>query len=181
MLIFIGGIHGVGKTFFCEQLINKVPNNVSQNIVFTSASHIINTEKNDYKDQSKLVSDVDLNQKLLIQGVKKLKEKGGVIILDGHFCLLTTEKEIVQLNPDVFESLAIDELILLVPSDVSVIRERYSTRGDNYLSNWDGLDNFVLSESEQAQKIADSLSIPLSKFKNDDFRGFYQYFLNKLL
>jgi adenylate kinase len=87
-VFFIGGIHGVGKTTFCKQLITNL-----NNFKHLSASDIIKKYKNSDEFDTKRVKDIDKNQLLLINGLKKEK-KDSNILLDGHFVLLDKEDNI---------------------------------------------------------------------------------------
>ena len=70
-VIFVAGIHGVGKTTGCMAVAEEL------GIPYYTASQIIKGEKaSAVVEQSKLVADIDENQRLLIQGVSKLI-KGG--------------------------------------------------------------------------------------------------------
>lgn len=81
-MIFISGIHGVGKTFFCN-LVKK-----EAGIETYSASALITQKKHAGFSKDKLISDIGSNQHYLLQAVDELKSSGHNFILDGHFCLL---------------------------------------------------------------------------------------------
>lgn len=83
-MIFISGIHGVGKTFFCN-LVKK-----ETGIETYSASALITQKKHAGFSKDKLISDIGSNQHYLLQAVDELKSSGHNFILDGHFCLLDT-------------------------------------------------------------------------------------------
>lgn len=62
-IIFIGGIHGVGKGTLCEKVCNKL------NIKHLSASEVLKWEEISEKE-NKLVKDFTLTQNRLITNLK---------------------------------------------------------------------------------------------------------------
>lgn len=60
-MIFISGVHGVGKTYFCDQVQKEL------NISAYPASRLIAEKKKVGFDSSKLVSDIDENLQYLLK------------------------------------------------------------------------------------------------------------------
>lgn len=58
-MIFVSGIHGVGKTYFCNLIKEKL------GIESYSASHLIADRRNKGFSADKCVSDIDDNQSFL--------------------------------------------------------------------------------------------------------------------
>lgn len=88
-IIFIGGIHGVGKTSLCEELSNQIGTH------YFSASKLIKRLKKDHCDnENKAVKDIDGNQELLLTAINQYINKNIIVLLDGHFCLLSSTYEV---------------------------------------------------------------------------------------
>lgn len=63
------GIHGVGKSYFCEQIKRKI------DIETYTASELISAEKEEFFSSDKHNKDIDDNQKHLLSAVRKLDSK----------------------------------------------------------------------------------------------------------
>ena len=79
-MILISGIHGSGKTYFCER--------VKEATGFStySASSLISERKKSGFSPGKLIPDIDDNQSYLFSAVDDLKANSSSFLLDGHFC-----------------------------------------------------------------------------------------------
>ncbi len=149
-VIFVAGIHGVGKTYYCNSLNDGIKN--------YSASDLIRNYK---AIEQKTVINVEENQNYLLNALLKLKDKK--IYLDGHFCLLG-EKNIIQKVPlDVFKEINIIKIILLY-SEPDKIYKRLKNR-DNKEYSLKLLEKFQNKEIEYGEEIACKLNIPLIKIK----------------
>ena len=80
-MIFVSGIHGVGKTYFCNMIKEKL------GIRNFSASQLIAEKRKRNFSVDKCVSDIDDNQLFLLDAINELRQAGEEFILDGHFCL----------------------------------------------------------------------------------------------
>lgn len=154
----ITGIHGVGKNYVLNQIIEKV------NLNYYDASTLIKSECG-MSDENKEVKDVDENQKILINSVRKnIKEK--VAILNGHLCIINKNKEIQKINIKVLQELNLVGLILItdeVPNIVSRIKRRDGISWDNVF-----VDKLQSLEQEYSFEISNKLNIPLYIFQNGD-------------
>lgn len=65
-MIFISGVHGVGKSYFCDMVKKELGINA-----FT-ASQLIEKKKNRVFDSNKRIKDIDDNQRLLIESLEEL-------------------------------------------------------------------------------------------------------------
>ena len=77
-MIFISGIHAVGKGYFCG-LVKK-----ELGIEAYSASDLIAKARNAGFSSDKLVADIEENQQYLLAAVQELRESGTDFILDGE-------------------------------------------------------------------------------------------------
>jgi adenylate kinase len=105
-IIFVSGVHGVGKGYLCSQINNEI------NLPTFSASALIKSIKNKEIDFNKKVVDLDDNQDHLIKAISCLNVDSKHIILDGHFCLFDGEK-VIEISADIFESLPIEAIITM--------------------------------------------------------------------
>jgi len=149
---FIGGIHGVGKTTFCKQLIANL-----NNFKHLTASEIIKKYKNSDEFDTKRVKDIDKNQLLLVNGLKKEK-KNSNILLDGHFVLLDKEDNIKKIDINVFKELDLNCIIILIDNPQN-IKNRLDKRGKNTL-NIEILKKMQELEIQHGKEIAATLNIP---------------------
>lgn len=152
-MIFVSGIHGVGKNYLCNKLKETT------GIRHYSASEIISTQKEKSFSANKLVENIDENQECLLPVVEYLKTKCNLFLLDGHFCL-TNDSGVIQRVPlKVFESLA-PEAIILLTAEPEVIAERRKKR-DGISLDLNNLKDFQNMEIEYAKEVAQRLNIPL--------------------
>jgi adenylate kinase len=147
-IIFVSGIHGVGKTTLITKLVSHFGNSISDE----SASSIITREKNKNWSQKK-VEDIDINQAALERGIKKiLASSNKPLLLDGHFCLLNKRNDIEKIDTQIFKFLS-PQLIILLIDEPQNIKERINNRDS---SSWD-LDlitQFQQEEKQYAQKVS---------------------------
>lgn len=159
MIIFLGGIHGVGKTHFGENIISGL------NITYARASQLIEKEiGNATWETDKKTNQINANQFALINAVKKINYQDINLLLDGHFCIKETGGRIKRIPIDIFKSLNIDG-ILLLEADVTTIQERLLNR-DKIHFNIDELISLQIEEKEHALNVSNSLSIPIRFLKN---------------
>lgn len=160
-MIFVSGIHGVGKTYFCNEMKKRVK------VESYSASQLIADRRNEGFSANKLVSNIDDNQDLLVAAINELREAGKEFILDGHFCLLSESGEITRIPLATYMFLRPDVIILLTEKP-EVIAERRMQR-DQVLQNVSEIKVFQQEEECYAKEIAEQLGVFLviSRGKKD--------------
>ena len=119
-VIFIGGVHGVGKTTFSNRVSEtlKIPS-------FT-AGDLIRAHRARPVTQDKRVGDISGNQDALVEAVR-LISTGSPILLDGHYCLLDANGEISEVPLRTFQQLTLC-LSLVIRDDPDLIRDRLQRR-----------------------------------------------------
>lgn len=122
-MIFVSGIHGVGKTYFCNTVREKL------GIKSYTASQLIEAKKNKSFLTDKRVSDVDINQIFLLEAIDELRQSEKEFILDGHFCLLNTEGEISRIPKHTYSLLKPSSIILLTEKPEVIAERRYLRDG----------------------------------------------------
>lgn len=151
-MILVSGIHGVGKSFFCDRMKEQL------NIKHYSASQLITARRNRGFSEDKHVPDIDDNQPLLIESIKELRQKGGEFILDGHFCLLDASGRVTRIPSETYTALNPDRIILLTECP-EIISERRKIR-DGIQQDIREITAFQSEEKAYAAEISDQLKIP---------------------
>ncbi|MCM1099790.1 MAG: ATP-binding protein [Clostridium sp.] len=152
-MIFLSGIHGVGKTFFCNLVKEEL------GIKSYSASQLIAEKRNKGFRADKFVSDIDDNQLLLIEAIDELRQSQEEFILDGHFCLLDACGKVTRIPYNTFELLKPDAIILLTEKP-DIIAERRFQR-DNIIQDICEIREFQETETQYAQEVSQNFGVPL--------------------
>ncbi len=95
-MIFISGVHGAGKSYFCEKVKSEL------NIETYSASTLISERKHKPFSADRLIPDIDTNQHYLLSAVDELRAHNNNFLLDGHFCLLNGEGVVTRIGIETF-------------------------------------------------------------------------------
>lgn len=173
-VIFIAGIHAVGKTTACKLISDEF------GIPHFSASQIIKGEKLSAVDEkSKLVVNVDDNQRLLIQGVSRLLNRGS-FLLDGHFTMRRkSDGGIEVIHEDVFRELLIAGVVLYTdhPDEIS---KRMLAR-DGVLHPIEMIKSHQDVEISHAKHVASTLGVPLTILQAFDIAGATNHIKNWLI
>lgn len=152
--IFVAGIHGVGKTTYCNNLENRL------NIKAYSSSDLIYNFRSK-STKNKKVEDVKKNQDILIESIRDI----GIdhFILDGHFILINKYNNFSNVPTSTFEKLNLDKIIILI-GDICKIQKRLQNR-DNKKYDYYFLEKMQIMEVNRAEEISEKLNIPLEKIK----------------
>ena len=151
-LIFIGGIHGVGKSTLCNKLACelKVPH--------FSASELITRAKTGLSTKSKSVANVAKNQDVLVTALDEFVDAPS-FILDGHFALFDVNKEVQLVPEETFASIAPIAMCVLT-CDVKVVLDRIAAR-DGIQHDKSAYKALSDNELANAKSIAEKLNIPI--------------------
>lgn len=160
-VIFVGGIHGVGKTYFCS--------NLSQNInrQHFSCSELISKFK-DINPQNKLTKDIDENQTILKLALDTYLLPTNDYILDGHFCLINEQGDISRIPESTFINLNISN-ILVLENDCNIIIDNLKKR-DNKIYKESLIQKFQQEEILYAKYIANLLDINIEIIKLNNMK-----------
>jgi adenylate kinase len=152
-MVFVGGIHGVGKSYFCEA--------IKETLGFDtySASNLIVKRKNAGFSKDKLIPDIDDNQAYLLSAIDDLNTVTRQYLLDGHFCLLNANGQVQRIPQSTFTSLKPDAIILLTEK-ADVIIQRRKDR-DNVIHSKIDIQLFQDEEISYAKEVAAMLNIPI--------------------
>jgi adenylate kinase len=127
-IVFVGGVHGSGKTTICRLLVDSLPvAHVTAGALIREAAdpaHVVTVGA-----QDKAVPDVKANQDVLLRGLSAYRARMGPepILLDGHFALMDPSGCLVDVPSAVFADIA-PVCILLVEADAHTVHKRLSAR-----------------------------------------------------
>lgn len=168
MVIFVAGVHGSGKSSFCQKVANDYPGFLTH----ASASKLIAEQKkqtNWYPKKS--TPEISENQLHLIKALNDLKSRAKNILLDGHFTLLNEFNEIKEIDHTVLGNLNISVCILL-EAEPDEIRKRIELRDEETWSI-EAISRHLSAEKKQAENFCKEYNKKLFILKNknyDDFR-----------
>jgi adenylate kinase len=167
-VIFISGVHGVGKTTMCSLASAEL------GILHKSASQLIKEAKeNKTTDRLKLVDDVDGNQILLVNSLSAIRNSQQQLLLDGHFVLFDSSKRTIEIETKVFSQLGIDSIVLIVDQARS-IADRLGRRDMNGIFSLEEIEDFQRLEARRAEEVASDLNLTLKKINSFDQLSFNQ-------
>ncbi len=151
-MIFVGGIHGVGKTTVCQVIHDEFQ------IDHYSASALIANAKREEFGVAKQVADIETNQDFLTRVLKDMQIGSRWFLLDGHFCLIDTRSQITRVPEDTFRQLA-PRGIITMQDTVNKIKGRLLNR-DNFVYDEPFLEQFQDEELRYAVELANMMHIP---------------------
>lgn len=172
-IILVAGIHGVGKTYYCQNYASRYE------IIYKSSGEIIKNylSENSHTDMTildKLVSNIDQNQEIILSEIQKIKDihPNKNLLLDGHFTLLNTRQHIKNIPLMFYKRMGIGAVILL-ERDIKALQTLYYTN-DNIL-----VEEFIKKERNRAIEITNELDIPLIQL-NSPTKERFNLEVNKL-
>ena len=161
-IAFVGGIHGVGKSFICKNICNELK------MEYLSASKLLKWEDINNDNKNKKVQNVLETQNRLINGLTETVQKGKHYLLDGHFCLLSNDDKIINVPQETFEQINPISLNLIL-GNISEIKRNLEKR-DNKYYNYQLLKHLQKEEYERAKYLSKTLGITLNVVDKNDFR-----------
>ncbi len=158
-LIFVGGIHGVGKTTICRKAFEPLGYHcvTASSLIFAYGCRT---------DTNKRVDNVSNNQHALVEQLAMEKKRHCRILLDGHFTLINSQEDIEPIDCSVFQKMHLTHLILF-KGDPAEIARRLEIR-DGREWNPEFISAFQYAEERHARHVSDSIGIPLQIIENTD-------------
>jgi len=153
-VIFVAGIHAVGKSSACEVISSKfgIPHYTASQIIRGEMSAAVPTG-------SKLVDNVAENQRLLIQGVSRLSASG-LILLDGHFTIQRKlDASIEEISVNVFQEILVSAVVVFTDDPVKIAGRTFAR--DNVALPIQYLQAHQEAEVKHAQRVATALNLPI--------------------
>lgn len=160
-IAFIGGIHGVGKSTICRHISSEL------NLEYLSASELLKWKDINEDAKNKKVKDIPDTQNRLILGLTNTVQKGKNYLLDGHYCLLNSDNEVVNVPLETFEEINPFSLNLIL-GDISEIKKRLETR-DNKPYDYALLERLQSEEITYAKYLSKTLGITLNVGTQNDY------------
>lgn len=161
-IVFLAGIHGVGKGTFARNLSNQL------GLSHFSASDLIKAQKLAPVDEQKTVIDPDENQSHLLEAVKRIETAHQHYLLDGHFTLWQNQATF-EIPISVFEELPISGIVLLTEQP-SLIASRLMNRDG---TSWD--ENLIqqrqAEEVSRANYVRSSLKTPMLTIQSSQYES----------
>lgn len=172
-MIFVSGVHGVGKSYFCLEVKKQLGLNSY------SASRLISKYKKENFTKDKRVADIDDNQHYLLVAKAHLDQIEGQYLLDGHFCLLDTNGKVQRIKFGVFRDLKPEGIVLLTENP-SIIAKRRKQR-DNIECDKYEIELFQREEIKYANEVAERLLTPIFLSKGADYISDALQFIQKIV
>jgi adenylate kinase len=169
-IVFIGGIHGVGKGTLCEKVCKDL------NLHHLSASEVLKWEEISEKE-NKLVKDFSLTQNRLITNLHQIVKENERYVIDGHYCLLNKENVPEKIDFDTFRKLNPFAFVIIV-DDVQKIKRRLENR-DNREYDFELLLRFQELELEYSIELAEQLNKPHLTLKSEETNNFKTFLYNE--
>lgn len=177
-MIFISGVHGVGKSYFCEVVRDALGFDTY------SASSLIAERKKAGFPSDKLIPDIDINQQYLLAAIQELNSASPLYLLDGHFCLLNAHGNITRIPTETFIALNPDAIVLLTEKPSVIVQRRRERDGVEHNEN--DIRRFQDEEITYSKEIAERFGIPIwisngSEGLNDDTLKFIQEKMRRVI
>ena len=160
MLIFVAGVHGVGK----GTLLDKV-NRRTGTPVFSASKVIRENRGKSAWLPDKRVTELDENQIALIRGLSTLRAQHNRLIVDGHFVLRDASGNIARIPASVFEALSVDKVYLLTREPESIV-DSLAAR-DNVEHDRQGVAALQEAEIEHGSSVCSELGISFGQLETD--------------
>lgn len=168
-IIFVGGVHAVGKGTVCKELAQKF------NFIHLSASQVL--KWNEISDsKNKKVQNFTTTQDRLLINLNKIIEPNKKYLLDGHFTLLNSNGEPVKIDESTFIGIR-PEFIVVLTCEPNIIFERLRQRDDS-IYNLSVLEKMQKMEVEHANYISRKLMIPLFTVIDGNTSSLFEYIKN---
>ena len=148
-VVFVGGAYGSGKSFLCSEIEKRI-----------ASKHVTASELLSPADRTgKAVSNVDLNQTQILGALARLDLAADLILLDGHYAILSADGSIVPVAVDTFK-LIDPRLLILVESTPERVLSRLKARGDLWFTE-QLVSGLIAAERNRATLVSDRLGLPL--------------------
>lgn len=172
-IIFVGGVHGVGKTTICNTIASKF------NIQHFSASNLISIEKEEQLLLNKQVENVAGNQDILVTAIEKYLNSDNWYLLDGHFCLLNKNNEVTKIPYPTYQAICPRAILVLIDEPENIYQRLISRDSIKYELAL--LRSFQKQEIDYAEYIRDRLNIPCLTFNATENYDKISTFIENLL
>lgn len=166
--IFIGGVHGSGKTTLAQKL------SLNLGVDVYSAGELIEKGCHVSFGNDRRVDKNVQQQEILIEQVSKIiADSDRDFLLVGHFCLVDKNKKIYRIPNEIFMKLSFDKIIIMM-EEADILKSRNDGR-----KSLDATEKFYTDfqkeELNYAREIADQKSVPILITTSENFVGVCQF------
>ena len=161
-IVFIAGIHGVGKTTLCGYLSKEL------SIKNYSASALIKEYAKIELPKNKKIQNIQGNQDILIKAINELLKNEETCIIDGHFCLFDQAAKITRIPSATFEEMKPMAIVCLY-EDIDIINQRLKSR-DSHEHDDELLYALQEEEKSYSKEVSNLLGIPCFLGKPEEDR-----------
>jgi len=169
--IFIGGIHGVGKSTICSDISTEL------NIPHLTASDVIRQYKKDTliknKDRGKRVHNIFSNQGILITALDSSVIKNDTFILDGHFTLFDSRGEVNPIPANVFFQIK-PKALFVITEKPETIQLRLMDRDESDY-NLHKLSEMQKAETVHARRVSEEIGVKLHEVSSSQLELLRDY------
>ncbi|MCW3789372.1 ATP-binding protein [Plebeiibacterium sediminum] len=162
-IIFIGGVHGVGKGTICKIITMQLP------LEHLVASELIKWSEISSNSHIKNIDNINATQDKLLIALNNKGIDSKNYLLDGHFCLINNDNRPIEVPINTFKSINPVLLLLLVDSPKS-IKEKLEKR-DGVSYNIEFIDNLQKREIIYAKKVSNELNCELIIFTTEEYKN----------
>lgn len=141
-MIFVCGIHEIGKKYYCEKISEEL------------------------KIPYFAVGDWREDRGLLIEEVQRIRQKTNRFILEGRLCLLDAKGKIKKVPIEIFRKMGIDSLVVVIEG-IQEIQKNFQIKNGGKWGN-EFLEILQNEEIKYAKKLASQLKIDLKIAKVDN-------------
>lgn len=146
--LFIGGVHGTGKSLLSKQITQILVGK------YISASKLLR-----WKSKSKKVDNIYRNQVVLSELLQTCTKEDSSYIIDGHFALWNKDNKCEEVPLETFVSLELSAIIIAT-SPPQIIHNRLKHR-DDIKYKLEDIVSLQAVEMKQAKYVAKYLNVPL--------------------
>lgn len=164
-VVFVGGIHGAGKSTLSRHLAGLLSaTHVTAGALIRQAKGV---EPVTISESSKVVPNVNANQARLLEGLRAYRHRvGGPLILDGHFSLLESNGDVVAVPLSVYHAIA-PAAVVLVEISHHTAYERL-VRRDGVAPPLATISLLADRERTNAESVCAALGIPFLTAQGDE-------------
>ena len=161
-IVFVGGIHGVGKTTISRQLAELLgAGHVTAGALIRETADPGTTVT--VGAGNKAVPHVDDNQTLLLRGLESYRARNGhtarPLLLDGHFSLLDPNGDVVEVPVEVFAAIG-PVAVLLIEATHATVHRRLVER-DAEAPSPERISALAHRERARATEVSVFLKVPM--------------------
>ncbi len=124
-LIFLGGIHGVGKGTLCSKVFPPL------GYSWDTASKLIQDAARDVVSD-KRGGNIDANQKNFLRNLAISRTQHARFVLDGHFTLINLKGKVEAVPVDVFREIKPDGLVLMTGNPAEIAHRLKARDGKDW-------------------------------------------------